>query len=351
MVRLLHTCGLCLGAPLDHFGAQARVRQEDFYRTFERLLELAREEQTQLLLISGDLFASPRPERECLERVRGGLEALVAAGIQPVLLPGACDDSLTADAVYRRGGLPGAVLNPRGDAVLLDCAGGPVRITAGGTLVEPADGVIEVAVAAGSGSGLTAGVAAGDRPAYFALGGGGTFQLLEADGVAYGCRPGSPEGRDFSETGPRHAALVEADLSGCRVAALPIQSRLLLERQVILEGGEDDREVAALIRQAAEGESAVRVILTGPAEQPLDLSALHVAASGAFFFLDLCDRTRLGGSRTVARLAAEDTVRGLCLRKILERLEQADPAQAELLEAALREVMVRLQLFAVSQTP
>lgn len=351
MLRLLHTSGLSLGDAQEQFGAQAPVRQEDFFRTFERLLDLGRSEQVQLLLVTGDLFSGPRPAPETLERVRTGLAALEADGIQPVLLPGSGDDSLVADAVYRRGQLPGVVLNPRGDAVLLETAGHRVRLTAGGAWSEPSADALEIALAAVPVPGLAESFAGADRPGYLALGGAGEFQVLTAGERVFGCRPGAAEGRNFSETGPRQAALVTWEDSGLQIRGLPVQSRQLLERPITLTGNEDDRALASLIREAAAGDAAVRVVLEGAVEQPLDVPALHAAAAGAFFFLELQDRTRLGGSRMVARLAAEDTVRGLCLRRILERLEQADAAEAGLLEAALREIMSRLQLFPGNHTP
>lgn len=346
MLKLLHTSGLSLGASLEHFGSLAGARREDFFHTFEGLVDTAIRQEVQVFLVTGDLFATPRPERDCLQRVQDGLNALVEAGIRPVLLPGAGEEGLTADAVYRRGELPGMLLPPRGGTREVDIGGQQVRfVVAGGDSPAPLDNGIDIGVAADGGEFLAGSRGDSWRPAYLALGGRGDFQLLERGGVVFGCRPGAPEGRDFSETGPRFTALAEVGTEGCRVEALPISSRQLLVRSVELNGGEDEGELLARVRQELEPRAAVQLTLGGPVEQPLDLAALREAAGGGCFFLELRDRTSLAASRLVARLADEDTVRGLCLRKVLERLGKAQQEERELLELALREILGRLQVF------
>jgi hypothetical protein len=347
MLRLLHTSGLSLGAPLTAFGLQAGARREDFFHTFERLLAAARREQVEVFLVAGGLFATPRPERDCLQRVQAGLKTLAEAGILPVLLPGAGENGLTADAVYRRDELPGIILPAKGGIREIEVGGQLLRfVVAGPAHPAPVPGAIDIGVAADDGAGALGGsFDAGWQPAYLALGGSGEFQLLERDGVVLGCRPGTPEGCAFTEAGPRFAALVEVGAEGCRVEALPTESRQLLVRCVELSGGEEEGELLALVRQALEPRAAVQVTLTGPVEQPLELAALREAAGGDCFFLELVDRTCLAASRLVQRLAEEDTVRGLCLRRFLERFGAAGEGEGELLEGALREILCRLQVF------
>ncbi len=346
MLRLLHTSGLSLGAPLTAFGPQAGPRREDFFHTFERLLETARREQVDVFLVAGDLFATPRPERDCLQRVQAGLKTLAEAGILPVLLPGAGEMGLTADAVYRREELPGTILPANGGMREIEVGGQRVRfVVAGAAPSVPLPGGIDIVVAAGESEAFPGTFDESFRPAYLALGGRGEFKLLERDGTVYGCRPGAPEGRDFSEPGPCFAALVEMGAEGCRVEALPTESRQLLVRSIELSGREEEGELLALVRQALEPRAAVQLTLSGPVEQPLELSALRQAAGGDCFFLELVNRTRLAASRLVARLAEEDTVRGLCLRRFLERFGAAGEEEGALLEGALREILGRLGVF------
>lgn len=346
MLRLLHTASLALGAPLPNFGHRAGARREDFFRTFDRLVEIARRERVQVFLVAGDLFACSRPDRDCLQRVQAGLQDLVEAGIRPVLLPGAGDGGLTADSVYRRGELPATVLSPWPGLETLEVDGRPIRFVAAPGSPPPAlpEG-IDIGVVGAAAEPLP-GTSAAWHSDYLAVGGRGEFQLLERDGAVCGCRPGAPEGHDFSEPGPRHAALVEVAAGNCRVTALPVASRPLQVHELHLEGGEGEGDLLGRIRAAVEPQAALQLTLRGPVEQPLDLAALEAAAGAESFFLELRDRTRLAASRLVGRLAGEDTVRGLCLRRLLARLAEADAGEQELLEAALREILGRLRIFA-----
>jgi len=345
MLRLLHTASPFLDAPHSSFGAAAAARGEDFIHTFEQLLEVARREQARIFLVAGDLFATPRPRREILARVAAGLDSLSAAGIHPVVFPGPSDTGLSADAVYRRHDLPGTILAPGGTVASLEVDGRLVRfVTPGATPPAAVAGSFDIGVACAPPGALPEPFAGTWRPDYLALGGRGEFQLLSRDENVYGCRPGGAEGVDFSETGARHAALVDLETQCCLVRQLEVNRRPLLEREVVLNGSEDDAALVARVRAAVVPDAALRLILRGAAEQPIDLAALQDQVAGASFFLNLEDRTSLAGSRLVARFAAEDTVRGLCLRRTLERLASAGEGERELLEAALREILTRLQM-------
>ncbi|AMV72161.1 DNA repair exonuclease [Desulfuromonas carbonis] len=345
MLRLLHTASPFLDAPHSCFGAVAAARGEDFLHTFEQVLEVARREQASIFLVAGDLFATPRPRREILARVVAGLESLRAAGIHPVVLPGPRDTGLSADAVYRRQDLPGTILSTSGAVTSLEVNGRLVRfVTAGATPPAPVAGSFDIGVACAAPDALPPPFSGTWRPDYLALGGRGDFELLSREEIVYGCRPGGAEGVDFTETGARHAALVDLEPQSCLVRQLKVNRRLLLEREIVLSGSEDDAALAARVRAELVPEAALRLVLRGSVEQPIDLAALEDQVAGASFFLVMEDQTSLAGSRLVARFAAEDTVRGLCLRRALERLACAGEGEKELLEAALREILTRLQM-------
>ena len=345
MLRLLHTASPFLDAPHHSFGAAAAARGEDFIHTFEQLLEVARRDQARIFLVAGDLFATPRPRREILARVVAGFDALRAAGIHPVVLPGPRDTGLSADAIYRRHDLPGTILTPGGAVASLDVDGRQVRfVTPGATPPAPVAGSFDIGVACAPPETLPAPFSGAWRPDYLALGGRGDFQLLSRGELVYGCRPGGAEGVDFSETGARHAALVDLESQSCLVRQLEVNRRPLLEREVVLSGSEDDAALVARVRADLVPAAAMRLVLRGAVEQPIDLAALQAQVEGTSFFLAMEDRTSLASSRLVARFAAEDTVRGLCLRRTLERLARAEEGEKELLEAALREILTRLQM-------
>ena len=345
MLRLLHTSSLALGASFSSFGERAAARREDFYRTFERLVETACREQVQIFLVTGDLFATARPGRDCLERVQVGLHALREAGIEPVLVAGRGDGGLTVDAVYRRGELAATLLASGSGARTLTVGDRQVRFCPAAALPgEPLAEGIDIAIA-GDLSECAQAAGGNWQPAYLACGGRGAFQVLEEAGRPCGCRPGAPEGHDFSEPGPRCAALVDLATDGCQVTALPVSSRPLLAHALSIEIGEGEEPLLERIRTLLDPKAAVQLTLTGPVEHPLDLPKLRAALLERCFSLELVDRTSLATSRLVDRLAGEDTVRGFFLQRLLGRLATAEGHQRELLEEALREVLGRLGVF------
>ena len=55
-VRILHCADVHIGAECGFLGTKSRTRKAEVKKTFQRILELCKEEKTELLLIAGDLF-------------------------------------------------------------------------------------------------------------------------------------------------------------------------------------------------------------------------------------------------------------------------------------------------------
>lgn len=55
-MKFIHTADIHLGAEPDTGSSYTAKRPEELWNSFERLLNICEEEQTDLLLIAGDLF-------------------------------------------------------------------------------------------------------------------------------------------------------------------------------------------------------------------------------------------------------------------------------------------------------
>ena len=55
-MKFIHTADIHLGAEPDAGSSYTAKRPEELWNSFERLLNICEEEQTDLLLIAGDLF-------------------------------------------------------------------------------------------------------------------------------------------------------------------------------------------------------------------------------------------------------------------------------------------------------
>lgn len=370
MIRLLHTADLHLGSVFPGLGEAGARREDDFLKTFKRIIDLAISHDVHLLLVAGDLFDHPRPDKKLLSVVQGELQRLVQRNILPVLLPGTHDHHLGGEELYTTKNFPGAVLltAPRIDAPAavrvadqdlflygLTYLGGNPAVALTGMQRTAEDG-LHVGLLHGSLEGspdweyrskdlpfTLAGLKHWDLD-YVALGHYHRFQELQDASRVWACYPGSPEGKRFGENGPRYVALVEVGHRSARVEALEVQSRILLETILELEAGMSDSALVSAICKLGDDHRLVRLHLTGVLDRALDPELLQARCQPAFAYLDLIDETRWLQGDFIAGLAGEETIRGECVRRFQELLEQTTDKQGrDEIEQAFREVMVRFQ--------
>lgn len=371
MIKLLHTADLHLGARFPSLGEREGARQAAFFKTFEHLLTLAIKCEADLLVIAGDLFDRPRPDAATVGQVQAGLRRLVERGIVPVLLPGTHDSVIPGDSVYRRNEFPGTVLLDR------PTVEEPARVAIRGEDVFLygfayrsflSDQGLD-SMARRPGDGIHIGLLHGSRQGspewdyrrkdlpftladlkrwgldYVALGHYHQFEILQEDNRIYACYPGSPEGKRFGENGPRYCAIVSIGDGGVSLERQVVNRQALEEQTLDLGGCESEEAAVAAIGAMGGPELLLRLSLTGIVEAPLDLAALHVRCSDRFFHLELLDRTRLFDSDFAGRIAQEETVRGVFVRKVRQLLAETPEERRAVVEEAFREVLVRFRVF------
>lgn len=165
---------------------------------------------------------------------------------------------------------------------------------------------------------------------YLALGHVHTASVRRAGDTVY-AYPGCLMGRGFDECGAKGALSVTLDADGCQAKFVPLSSR----RYEILNLAAGDDPLAA-IRAALPDDHArccCRINLTGEAEQ-IDTAALEAALKDAFFSLSVRDCTV--PKQALWNGMDEDTLRGLALRSLHDRYEQADAEQQAVVLQAVR---------------
>ena len=367
-IRILHTADVHLGASLGNFGDLARERQRDFERTFDRIINLAIKREADCLVVAGDLFESNSVAGDLVGRVQEGFARLAGRGIAVVLIPGTHDHAIAGTSIYRRYPFPGVHL-------LLDTAVcEPLRLTVRGTdvyfygfayssassgnplpsMVRRQPDGIHVGLLHGSLKGspewemrlkdlpFSPADLAALRLDYVALGHYHSHAVVEYEGRPIACYPGSPEGKKFGENGPRYAVLAEVEPGKVMMEKLAVQSRMLLESEVDCSlYASPDALPDALARLAAP-DIIARIRLSGVVEELLDLANLSGRVQGRFAWLELVDATDLFDSGYVKRLAREDSIRGMFVRKIEERIARAaDPTERAQCREALKLVFKR----------
>jgi len=365
MLRLLHTADLHLDARFPGLGHLDRRRRDDFSRTFQRLVELALSEQVELFVVAGDLFDSARPAADSVKLVQAELRRLVDHGIQPVLLPGT-HDGVYGGGIYAEDRFAGCViLDTLGEPRHLKLAGGDVYLYGAPFLGgDPTDVLnqLQRLERPGLHLGLLHGSLQGspewdyrdkDLPFtremllgwdldYLALGHYHRLQLIEEQGRVFAAYPGSPEGKRFGEDGERYALLVELEPRQARVTPRAVQQRRLASLQLNTGDYAGRDELVQAVLNRADSDLLLRLTLTGSSDEPFDAGDLQQHCADAFYYLEVDDRSCFLDTALAGRLADEDTIRGHCVRKFKALLDQS-PERREVIELALREVLIRFQ--------
>ncbi|GAB4338919.1 MAG: DNA repair exonuclease [Candidatus Abyssubacteria bacterium] len=354
-LRILHLADLHLGAPLSYLGAKAAQRAGEMESAFSRALKMAPEKRVHVVVIAGDLFDSFTPPPTLVSFVKAEFERLAHAGIPVILIPGTHDSYHYSRCVYRRERFPGT-------DVLLDAS--PLHKSINGHDVYfygfsgsrdatdfmkgNAEG-IHVALVHG-----TVGDAEHWKPGsrdfslhesalersgfqYVALGHHHNFRLIQR-GPLTAVYPGTIEGLKFGENDDRYLVFADIDAHGVTLEKVKHNLRTLREVEIDLaaQGIESNDALAAAIERHAGPDSMLRISLSGAANFVPALDRLEAQLSERFFHLELIDRTATYRSEVVRSMASENTVRGIFVRKMLDKIENSSPEGRAAAELALR---------------
>jgi DNA repair protein SbcD/Mre11 len=131
-LRLLHIADVRLGS--DHAYAQdgAERRRRDVEESFKAAADFALDpaRAVDLVVVSGDLFDSRRPDAGSFALARGVFARLAAGGVPVAVLPG-YHDAVAPDGVWRSEKFAGATTlldQTPGDPTTLDVKGVPVHL-------------------------------------------------------------------------------------------------------------------------------------------------------------------------------------------------------------------------------
>ncbi|MBN1917132.1 MAG: DNA repair exonuclease [Verrucomicrobia bacterium] len=364
-VRILHFADCHLGYHPAWLGELAERRAEDFRRTFARIVDMALEpaNAVDLVAIPGDVFEHHAPSERAVGFVRDQLRRLAERPIPVVLVPGNHDGIGYTDSVYRREKFPGVTLvtSPQVDKVVqLSVRGETVHIYSAAldlsrgvdtlaTFQHTDEPGLHVAM-------LHAAVWANPtwelkddelplRPEQIAASGmhyimlGHYHQYAEhREGGVLAVYSGSTEGKDFGECGPRYAVIAEVDEGGVQIEKRECHTREL--REVALDLSEQpaasDAEIAERLLERRGDTLLLRVRLTGPADFVPNIERIADRLQSAFFHVEVVDETRLVDGELVRRLSDESTIRGLFVRKMIERARSASGDERATAELGLK---------------
>lgn len=353
MLKIVHGADLHLDSAFAALGAEkaAQRRREGRWLT-ERLCELTRREGADVLLLAGDLFDGRHVYPETLETMAESFAALEA---RVFIAPGNHDPYVSGGAYARvqwsdnvhifTSPTIEAVELPGKNAVIYGAAFTAAQRTdtplAG--FSAPRDGRTHILLLHGEVTGGDSVYAPIRREeiaqsglSYLALGHIHQYSGIQRSGETFWAYPGCPEGRGFDETGEKGVLVGTVDATGAALTFCPLARRQYQLCPVDITNAADVAETVRGALPASAAMDVVRVILTG--ERPdsgVELSRLAERLGGLCYELELRDETHARADLFAG--AGEDSLRGLFLRRMKEKLDAAQTEEErQLAEEALR---------------
>lgn len=358
-VRVAHCADLHLGAPYSYLpAAQAAERQAEALLTFGRIIDFCRNNAADLLIIAGDLFDTPSVDKSLAVDVFSKIASIPDT---LVVISAGNHDPLTADCPYLTETLPqnlvvfsenmGSVevsdknLRVIGisfatssftkNLVLPTADGEKINILAiHGDLNASADSVYNPVSAREIGAtGMD----------YVALGHIHKPSGVLREGMTYYAYPGCPEASGFDETGERGILFGEIGKGVCSMELVPMQKRRFEEVAVDVTACSSTSQIADKIIWELEklfgdrfSQNLYKIILCGTTEEPFipDLAAILPLVSDKVYFAKLRDNTSFAVDFDA--LSQEFTLRGLFVKRMLQKIAEADESGKPLLQDALR---------------
>lgn len=356
-VRVLHTADLHLEWPFALSGAdrlRGRLRRTELKEIFAAIIDLARTEQVQVLLIAGDLFEHQHATRGTAKFLDEQFRRIPKTRI--FISPGNHDPFL-ATSLYATYPWPQHVhvFGPQVERV--DLPDLPVSIYGWGFPDWEVPGYMLGALQVADPSRINLVVVHGGEGAYHPFR-PADLARIGADYIALGhihkeevvlTAPGgrvlarycgSPEALNFGEPGQHGVLLGTVSKVSTRLEFMPTGRRQYVTASVDATGAVSSEDLLRLVTEVDSAESraqnSYRVSLTGSVDPDLtiDLSVLQERLAPEFYLLKLQDATSPGFD--LDRLAQERTARGLFVQQLLA-MEQAqtDPGAQQRIRRAL----------------
>jgi DNA repair protein SbcD/Mre11 len=349
LATILHTADLHLGRGWGSLGQDARSIQQLQWECFEKICRIATERGAVALVIAGDVFDVPDPGETLVKQVTGQFRRLATEGVSIIIAPGTHDAASHPATVYSTGHLGRAKVFTR------PCIGETFKAERGGRRVnfsglawdpqntEPdyldahkrSDSSIPEVLVLHADVGAKRGRRNKDLPAtaqelaaadadYVALGHRHAYQEYRSDDDRlWGGYCGSPFGLSFrgAELGSRSASLVTFDESH-RVSIEQVLTTSVEWTSPAIDISQTGNNLAVLelLRAEVSENRLCRIRLSGAADFRPEMAMLLREMAGTCLHFELEDESVELSEQFMDRLVQEQSVRGIFVRRMRERL-------------------------------
>ncbi len=339
---MLHCADIHLDMPFTSLGStegKAGQRRIELKEAFHRIIELSIREKADLLLICGDLYEHEYVRKSTINFICEELGRI--SNTRVILLPGNHDPYLPG-SFYMTYPWPDNVHILAGEKAVIELEEPCARIS--GSLKPSLEakpscidilmlhGTLNMGIARNAFNPLTSDQLDLSGADYIAL--GHFHNRFEAAGkIRTAFNPGSPEPLGFDEEGSHGVYLAEiiVEDSGRKhseIRFVPISRRNYRNVAVHCENYGNDEKIAAAVeavmREAGSREDLYSITLKGTVEagHKADIRRLEASLAHGCFFIRMRDNTVPGYD--FDEIKKEPGLRGLFVKKLLERIRQAE---------------------------
>ncbi len=358
-VKILHCADLHIGAAESFLGEKADSRRFETLITFEKIIDLAIKENVKAVAISGDLFDSNTVEKSFFDSV---INKIASAPDIKFIFAAGNHDPLDSRSYFLKEKLPENlyVLDKKDNAIIFDdiglCVYGRSFESAFlkgqetfGLKVKNSDYVNLMVLHGELKSDLNSRYNAITRRFieesgmdYIALGHIHKRTDIGKIGKTYFAYCGCPEGQGFDETDQKGVYLGEIGDGECNLEFIPVAKRQHIVEDIdisnITDFGDISEKIIVTLKEKygdSFSENLYKIRLTGhiDSEKELSVNEINSRIADKVYFVKTKDCTE--PAYQLETLQKEASLKGIFVKKMLERIEKADPQEQEKLKNAL----------------
>ena len=357
-VKILHCADLHIGAIESSLGTLSTNRQAETLITFEKIINLAKETNVDILLISGDLFNSNNVSTAFTDRV---FECFSSIPDTRIVYAAGNHDPLNAESPFKKYDLPKNLfvldtrdcfvefgeLNTRvygksfkevymqgepkfsletdDNFINLMCIHGELRSDMGSDYNSITNEFI-------TNSGMD----------YIALGHVHKRTDIGKIGSTYIAYCGCAEGQGFDELGQKGVYIGSVSKGECNLDFVPTSTRMHIAQEVDITDLSSSNEITDKILEVLKEKNddsfagnLYKIILTGSINDGVIISHSEINArlNQVLYYAKLRDKTEV--KVDFETLSKETTLKGIFVKNMLSRIENADEDQKDKLKYAL----------------
>ncbi len=175
---------------------------------------------------------------------------------------------------------------------------------------------------------------------YIALGHRHKFSGILKEGMTTYAYSGCPQGRGFDEEGEKGVIIGEVHKGGTNLSFLPVCKRKYITKEIDITGTNNyDEVIFKLLSDLSDEEihkNFYKIILKGELKEHFNLkeSVLIEKLKNKFYYIKIINDTSIEVNLT--ELSRDYSIKGMFIAKILEKLKDASDDDKEILKLALK---------------